>query len=304
MPPPRRPRTERPMSESVIRFVVFLAIVGAILLVFAWLPSGCTPMVNRFAFYPSRGPALGESALPPGVRPVTFPTADGETIEGYVVAATSRPDRLLLYFHGNGGNIAQRLPELRAMAGRTGAAVFGSGYRGYGASSGSPSEAGIYRDAEAALGYAREVLGFAPGQIVLVGRSLGTTVATHLASRGETFAGVILITPLSSGRDFGRAHMGPISLMAGRSFDSLGRAASIQEPVLIIHGDADEVVPFAHGQKLFAALPGPKAFVALRGARHNDLEFTDAADYWAAFARFVASPEAATAAPASRPAEG
>lgn len=273
--------------NALIALGSFVALIAAVGIV-AVLPSGCRSMVNRFAFYPARGEYLRDSSLPAGVRHVSYATSDGETIEGYLVEATTRPERLVLYFHGNAGNIAQRVPELREMARRTGAAILGSGYRGYGTSTGDPSEAGIYHDGEAALKYARETLGFAPVQIVVLGRSLGTTVATHLAAQGDEFAGVLLVTPLSTGRDFGRAHMGPVSVMAGRSFDSLGRAAKITEPVLIIHGNADEVIPFEHGEKLFAALAGPKRHVTIAGGHHNDLEFVDPHAFWAAFAHFVA----------------
>lgn len=279
------------VSRAILRLTLGTVFVGGALTVSALLPSGCTPMVNRFAFYPAPSAVPGAASLPAGVRHVTYPTTDGETIEGYLVAATTRPERLVIYFHGNGGNIAHRVPELREIAARTGAAVLGSGYRGYGASTGSPSEAGIYRDGEGALRYARETLGFAPAQIVVLGRSLGSTVATHLAAQGDDLAGVILVTPLSTGRDFGRAHMGPISVMAGGSLDSLGRAPSITEPVLVIHGDADEVIPYDHGLKLFAALPGPKRLVTIARGHHNDLEFIDPRTYWEATAQFVTAPE-------------
>ncbi len=292
-----RTRTPVTLSESILRIAVALLVLGAVVALFAWLPSGCTPMVNHFAFYPETGRPLGAGQLAPGIEPVRFPTDDGETIEGYFIPPTRRPERLVLYFHGNAGNIAQRLPELREMAARTGAAVFGSGYRGYGASTGAPSEKGIYRDGEAALRHARETLRFTPAQIVVVGRSLGSTVATHLAASGEAFAGVILVTPLSTGRDFGRAHMGAISLMAGRSFDSLGRAASIRAPVLVIHGLDDTVIPYEHGKRLFEALPGPKRLVLMPGAGHNNLEFVDADTYWGAFTRFVDDPAAEAARP-------
>lgn len=280
-----------PMTRTTLLMVFTIIALIAAIGVMAVLPSGCTSLVNRFAFYPARGEYLYDHSLPAGVRHVRYATSDGETIEGYVVAATTRPDRLVLYFHGNAGNIAQRVPELREMAQRTGAAVFGCGYRGYGTSTGAPSEAGIYRDGEAALRHARETLGFAPAQIVVLGRSLGSTVATHLAAQGGNLAGVLLVTPLSTGRDFGRAHMGPVSVMAGRSFDNLGRAAAITEPVLVIHGDADEVIPYANGRRLLDALPGPKRLVTIAGGHHNDLEFVDPRAYWAAFAAFVSDPK-------------
>lgn len=284
------------MTRTVIVSLATLAALVVAVGLVSVLPSGCTGMVNRFAFYPSRGADLDDGALPAGVRHVRFATEDGETIEAYVVAGTTRAARLVLYFHGNAGNIALRVPELREIAVHTGATILGCGYRGYGVSSGSPSEAGIYRDGEAALRYARETLGFAPADIVVFGRSLGSTVATHLAARGEPFAGVLLVTPLSTGRDFGRAHMGPISAMAGRSFNNVERAAAITEPALIIHGDADEVIPYANGRRLHDALAGPRRLVTIRGGHHNDLEFVQPRLYWEAFAAFVAAPEQAVAA--------
>lgn len=268
---------------------LFIATTG---LVLGWLPGGCTPMVNHFAFFPDQGRDLDDSSLPPGARHVTFTTDDQETIEGYFVPATSQAERLVLYFHGNAGNIAQRFSEIRAIAEHTGAAVFGSGYRGYGQSTGTPSEAGIYSDGEAAVRYARETLGYAPASTVVIGRSLGSTVATHLASRGEDFAGIVLITPLSTGRDYGRTHLGFISVMAGRSFDSLGRAGGIHEPALVLHGLDDAVIPYEYGRKLFDALPGPKQLVTIAHAGHNNLEFIDPHTFWRELTAFVISPRA------------
>ncbi len=278
------------VSRQVLRLGFAAATLGGAVGIIAVLPSGCTSAINRFAFYPDRDFHVEDATLPADVRHITFATADGETVEGYLIDGTSHPERLVLSFHGNGGNLAQRLPELRHIAALTGATVLGSGYRGYGASTGRASEAGIYRDAEAALRYATGQLGYTSAQIVVVGRSLGSTVATHLAARGGDFAGVLLVTPLSTGRDFAGAHMRPVSFMAGGSFDSVGRAALITEPTLIIHGSADEVVPYANGAKLFAALPGPKRMVTIASGHHNDLEFVDPQAYWRAFADFVSSP--------------
>ncbi|MEZ4334345.1 MAG: alpha/beta fold hydrolase [Myxococcota bacterium] len=259
------------------------------------LSSGCGCVVDRIAFHPDRRPGPSVESLPVEVQPVRYATRDGETIEGCWVAATRRPDRLVLSFHGNAGNVSGRLPAIRRMAEVTGAAVLASGYRGYGESTGSPSEAGLRLDGEAALRYARAQLGFEPRQVVVVGRSLGTTVATHLATLAPDLAGIVLITPLSSGRDFGRAHFGSLGgTIVGSRFDNLGRAAAIRSPVLVIHGDADEVVPYANGLRLYAAIPGPKRLLTIAGGRHNDLELVDARAFWSTLAAFVADPAAVT----------
>jgi pimeloyl-ACP methyl ester carboxylesterase len=199
---------------------------------------------------------------------------------------------VVVYFHGNAGNIALRVPELRELARRTSCTVVGLGYRGYGASDGRASEKSIYADGAAARAFVEAELGFPAERIVLVGRSLGTTVAVRVASE-HAVGGVVLITPLTSGRDMAKAiGMGALAWAAGDAFDNLGRIEKVDAPILIVHGDADEVVPYAMGERLFAAAREPKRFVALPGARHNDLEHTHAEVYWGAIAAFVAGLEA------------
>jgi len=270
--------------------LVTVAVLSAFVTVCALLPAGCTPLINHMAFHPETATMPQAPRSNVGIRAVIYGTADGQTVVGYFLPATSRPERLVVYFHGNAGHIGQRLPELRELATRTGAAVLGAGYRGYGASSGRPSEKGIYADGLATLRYARETLGFAPAATVLVGRSLGSTVATYLGAQGEDFAGLALITPLARGSDFGHQHLGPLGYLAGRSFDSLARAPLIQEPVLLIHGLDDTVIPFDQGTRLFQALPGPKRLRLIPGGRHNTLEFTDPAAYWGDLSAFVIDP--------------
>jgi len=261
--------------------------VGAIFL--SVLGTGCEPVVNFFAFFPDRSFMLRAEQLPRSVRHVFFSTADGERIEGFVVAG-SGSNKLVVYFHGNGGNIAQRVPELQEIARSTGATVFGVGYRGYGASTGRPSERGIYRDGEAALRYARDELGFPDERMVLFGRSLGTTVAVHLG-KALPVAAIVLVTPLSSGREMAKIMgLGWLGFLVRDSFDNLAGAPDLIAPVLVIHGTSDEVVPFAQGKRVFDAIVAPKRFVEIPGGRHNDLEFENADPYWGTIASFLSSP--------------
>ena len=249
-------------------------------------------VVNQLAFFPSTSSVPHADQLPTGVRHQFIATADGEKIELYIVAGASN-QTALLYFHGNGGNIAQRVPELQKLAAVTQATVIGVGYRGYGASTGHATEAGIYRDGEAAYGFVRGELGFPEEQIVVIGRSLGSTVATWLAARHHPKV-VVLVTPLSTGADFAKAHGASVlSAIAAGRFDNLARAGAIAAPTLVLHGSDDEVVPYANGQALFAALTAPKRFVAIEHGRHNNLEFVAPDTFWNAIAEFVAAPPVA-----------
>lgn len=252
--------------------------------------TGCTSVVNRVAFLPDRTYTVSDDLLPPGVRRIFVSTDDGERLEAFVVTPSEHATKLVLYFHGNAGNIAQCLPHLQSFAKLTGATVLGLGYRGYGASTGQPSERGIYRDGEAALRFAKDELGFAESQIVLCGVSLGSAVAVNTAVDRE-FAGVILITPMTSARELARDHAhGSVAWLAGGAFDSLAKVPRLRSPVLVIHGTLDEVIPYRMGQKLFAAIPTPKRFVTIPGARHNNVVFVDERTFWTAISDFVAAP--------------
>jgi pimeloyl-ACP methyl ester carboxylesterase len=264
-----------------------LALLGAL--------GGCASAVNRAAFYPDRVTTVRDDNLPPATQRVTIPTDDGEKLEGFFLRREGA-EKLVIYFHGNGGNIAQRVPELARIA-SCGANVLGVGYRGYGASTGSPSEQGIYRDGRAALDYAVRTLGFSSKQIVLFGRSLGTTVAIDVATDQRAtreFAGVVLVTPLTSGADVAKAHgASALAFLAGGAFPSEEKAARIAAPVLVIHGTGDEVIPFAQGRRIFERLTAPKRFIAIEQGRHNDLEQRDPATYWGAIEAFIATPPGA-----------
>jgi len=193
-----------------------------------------------------------------------------------------------LWFHGNAGNTSDRLENLRLLHDELGVNVFIFDYRGYGRSEGSPSEHGTYRDAEAALAYLLSRSDVEPERIVYFGRSLGSAVAVELATR-ETPRGLILEAPFTSVRAMGKAVFPflPISLLVGNQFDSLGRISRVRAPLLILHGDRDEVVPFQQGEALYRAANEPKTFLRIPGAGHNDLVDSGAAAYLGAWSRFL-----------------
>lgn len=248
--------------------------------------ANCGIVLNAVSFFPDKNDPVADSLhLPPDIRPLCVTTPDHEKLSCYYLSAQS--NRLVVYYHGNAQNIDMRLPELHKLR-VLGINVLGVGYRGYGKSTGRPSETGIYCDGEAALKYAIDSLGFSAENIVLCGRSIGTTVAVNTAQR-RNLKGVILITPLSNGREFAKSHhIGLLSWFLGNPFDNLAKCKNISAPVLIIHGTEDETVPYELGVRLFEAWPGKKAFVTIRNGRHNNLEHVDSMAYWGSIKDFLA----------------
>ena len=213
---------------------------------------------------------------PPGVEGRWITTRDNVRIHAwYVPARDARAT--LVWSHGNAGNIAGRVDVALALAAR-GVDVLAYDYRGYGRSEGRPSEAGVYLDAEAAYDSAGDL------PIVCFGESLGGAVSIHLASV-RPCAGVAVVSTWTTLRDVARSHYGPLAALVGDRFDSLARIGTLSVPVFVAHGDRDEVVPFALGERLFAAAREPKRFLRIAGAHHNDVfESTRLLDAIAEFA--------------------
>jgi len=202
-------------------------------------------------------------------REVYFDSADGCRLHGwYVPAGEGAP--VLLWMHGNGGNISYEIGGL-ALLRQAGLASFIFDYRGYGLSTGQPSEAGVYRDARAAYEYLRNELGAPPERIVFFGRSLGGAVAADLALRVPARA-IILDGAFTSVGDMANHHYRwlPGKGRFAHKFDTAGRLARISIPKLIIHGEQDRVVPFTMGKRLYEAAVPPKEFYPIDGAGHED----------------------------------
>jgi len=160
------------------------------------------------------------------------------------------------------GDVAPLLEALHD----TGFAVLAFDYRGYGRSGGQASEKNVYADTRAVLAFAQARFGLKPDRIIVVGRSVGSGPAVELAAR-ERVAGLTLISPFTSAfRVLTRVKLLPFD-----RFDNLSKIGRVRAPILIFHGTRDEVIPFAHGQKLFAAAPEPKRAVWVEGAGHNDV---------------------------------
>jgi fermentation-respiration switch protein FrsA (DUF1100 family) len=246
---------------------------------------GCEAIVNRMAFFSTVTKSVAVENIPAGVKEIYIVTEDKVRLQCFLVSNSSSKN-IVIYFHGNAGNIYDRIPELIALA-KTGLNVLGVGYRGYGKSTGKPSEKGIYKDGVASLKYVMETLGYSPDKIFICGRSLGTVVALNISMK-KKLAGIILVTPMTSGKEMARSHgFGPLAMLAGDAFNNLKKCPDIISPVLIIHGDKDEVVPWAMGEQIFESLQVSKKIVTIRGGFHNDLEFLNPELYWNSIKEFV-----------------
>lgn len=234
-------------------------------------------------YFPGRGdPAPGEVGLE-GVERVALATPDGETLVLWLSpAAAGQPT--ILFLHGNGGSIADRADRLAFYQRRGIGAAFLS-WRGYGGSTGRPTEAGLVTDAETALDHLLG-LGIPAGRIALVGESLGTGVAVQLAAR-RTVGAVVLEAPYTSAADVARRAYPwvPVRLLMKDQFRSRDHIGDVRAPVLVLHGEADRIVPFAFGRALYAAANPPRTFLSLGPVGHEAL-FHPAT--WAKGADFVA----------------
>jgi fermentation-respiration switch protein FrsA (DUF1100 family) len=181
---------------------------------------------------------------------------------------------VVLYFHGNGGALQHRVARFRKII-ADGTGLVGLSYRGYGGSTGQPTEAGLIEDARAAYAFAAERY---PGRIVAWGESLGTGVAVALAAE-KPISRLILESPYSSTVDVAAAQYWflPVRFLMKDQFRSDLRIAHVTAPVLIMHGDADRTIPIRFGQRLFSLIPGKKRMVRFPGGGHNDLDAFGAA---------------------------
>jgi fermentation-respiration switch protein FrsA (DUF1100 family) len=241
----------------------------------------------RFAFFPSAGEHPTPDDLGLTFERATLSTSDGEHLRAWLLPnPTARA--LVVYFHGNGGNLSVWLPILAGLQ-RQGFTVAAIDYRGYGASTGRPSERGLYHDVEATLEWTARIVQ-AGRPIVYWGRSLGTTMAAYAATKRRP-DGLILESGFASARALHRASppLALLSIFSSYCFPTAEYAGRAGCPVLVIHGDADGVIPFANGRELHATLPEPKRFLTIPGGDHNDVAPPDPRSYWTAVHEFVAS---------------
>jgi hypothetical protein len=210
-----------------------------------------------------------------GAQDRWFSAADGTRLNGWWFPK-SEARFATLYLHGNGGNLTHRIDHARAIL-AAGSAFLVFDYRGYGKSEGQPSEHGLYEDAEAAYADLLDV-GYRPNRIILHGESLGTAVVANLALSKECAAVILESPPISLSRMAGRVVpiFGPLVV---HGYDTHSKIRHLHAPLFVIHGDADEIVPFSQGEAIFRAANQPKYFWRVPGAHHNDLLYTAGSEY-------------------------
>lgn len=256
---------------------VFVLYIGLALLLYLFQ--------GRFIYFPTRPLGTTPEAIRLAYEEVTFSTADGLELHGWFVPG-AQPRPVLLFFHGNAGNISHRLESLRLFHElELSTLIFD--YRGYGKSDGTPSEYGTYRDAAAAWRFLHEHRGVAAEDIVLFGRSLGGAVATWLATH-VTPGGLIVESTFTSIPDLGAQIYPflPVRWLARIRYNNRKRIPQVDCPVLIIHSQDDELIPIAHGRALFKSAREPKRLLLLRGG-HNDGFLVSVDRYLEGIADFV-----------------
>ncbi len=274
-----------------------LAALVAVLLFLRWREP-------HLLYFPMRDLELTPDRLGWQYEDVWLTTADGVRIHGWWLPAPHPPSPItILFFHGNAGNISHRTEKLEIFRSLD-VNVLILDYRGYGQSTGIPNEPGTYADARAAYDYlvgtdgpgVRSGTAGAPSgralpatHIVLYGESLGAAVAVQLATE-VTVGGVILEEPFTSVGDMAQKMFPflPVRWLVRNKYDTIKKIDRINAPLLIFHSPTDEITPFGHGQRLFAAAREPKHFVELRGS-HNDAFLVSTNTYRAALAEFLRS---------------
>ena len=239
------------------------SILIGLLLINAWMYFQQPNMI----FFPFK--AIDETPADWGLdfEDVSFATEDGLALSGWYLPAPDA-ERVLLFFHGNGGNISHRGPSL-ALFHRLGLNVLIVDYRGYGNSEGSPSESGLYMDAMAAWSYLINEKGFTANEVVIFGRSLGGVVATNLASKVKA-SGLILESTFTSARDMASSVIPIFSkiLVMRYGMNTDKHILDVHYPVLVLHSPDDDIVPFYLGKRVFELANEPKYFYTIRGS-HN-----------------------------------
>ena len=218
---------------------------------------------------------------------------DREKVHGWWIPASKLSAPVLLYFHGNASNNGD-VTDIAAIFHQIGLSVFLIDYRGYGKSSPTfPNETKVYQDATAAWNYLTTVRQIEPAKIFVYGHSLGGAIAIELASKHPEIAGLITegtftsIQEIASQDKFLRIF--PLDWILTQYFDSISKIKSLQVPVLIMHGTADEVIPVTMADELFAMAPEPKELLIIPQAMHNNVHQVGGRQYLEHLQQFIQS---------------
>jgi len=263
-----------------VYLLVFIFLAGVASIVFY------SRIENFFLFFAQRTLDYTPDSFGLNYKDVFFESKDGKKLHGwYFPSSPGGP--VILFCHGNAGNISHRLENIAGLL-RRGLGVFIFDYRGYGKSEGRPSEKGIYLDGLAAYDYLVHHESIPSDRIVLFGRSLGGAVALEVTLERKARA-LILESGFTSLKDMARSMLlfRPFSIMMPAHYNNAAKIPRVGVPVLIFHGTEDELVPFSMGKELFALAAEPKYFYPIQGAGHNDTFIVGGNGYYQRLSRFA-----------------
>ena len=277
------------VGSKTLSILVFAAAVAAVLvLMFVGVIS---MFQERIAFQP-QGPPY---PAPGDALRVDYLAADGQSLFAYVVGDPGNSVGLLLVFHGNADMAARQTDWAEELNHRTGLAVMIAEYRGYAGLSGKPTYAGSQLDADAAYSFALDHLHVHGTHIAFFGHSLGTAIATELATRHRPFA-LVLQSPFTSARDMARRLTGrrpstfSWNLFSRIHFDTIESVRTLGVPVSVAHGEQDRLVPSSMGLQVFEAARHKGQWLLVPGAAHNDVAVRGGETYWQWLAQALSSP--------------
>jgi len=274
-----------------LRMVLFMPIHWAYLIALVVILAVCTylfyPSVESFFIYfPQSRFDFTPEEFRLQYKEAHFNTEDGNQLHGWFFPS-EKDGPVILHFHGNAGNISHRLDLVQPFL-RKGFSVFLVDYRGFGKSSGRPSEPGLYKDGLAAWSYLVEKERIAPERIMLHGHSIGAAVAIEVALQKKV-RGLVIESAFTSTKEMAKtmALFALFSPVFPAHYNNLEKIPRVSVPKLVIHGERDEIVPFAMGQKLFEAATDPKSFYPVKDAGHNDVFIVGGEKYFEVFAEFA-----------------
>ncbi len=221
-------------------------------------------------------------------KDIQFLTPDGQKLHGWFFPLSGKSS-VLIFCHGNAGNISHRIENIKFLV-KKDISVFIFDYRGYGLSSGRPSEKGIYIDGIAAYDYLTEIEKISPDKIAIFGRSLGGAVAIEMALQRKARC-LIIESTFTSTKNVSKTIF-PFFIFSPflpHHYNSILKIGDVSVPKLIIHGKNDKIIPFTMGKKLFEHATGKKVFLPIYGAGHNDTYVVGGEDYFEAIFNFISS---------------
>ena len=257
----------------MLKFILFVAAGYVVLVVLVYFMQG---RMVYLAEVPGRTLTMTPADVGLTYQDVSIETTDGVTLHGWFIAGQS--SQVLLFFHGNAGNISHRLNSIWQFQ-SLGLSILIIDYRGYGQSAGRTTEMGMYRDADAAWRYLIESRGIVANDIVIFGRSLGGSVASRLASENQPLA-LIVESSFTSIPDIAQDLYPwlPARWLSRLNHATREYVRDVRCPILVIHSRDDEIIPFRHGETIFASANEPRTLLTLRGG-HNDAFLIDESVY-------------------------